>query len=138
MKKFIFILVLAILSISNITFAQEYVESIASVTLEAETATIEATYTNSFDGSKFYSGVVGFLFTITNVQDTLENLYLEGSYDGTNYVFIDSIAIYVDGNYSLSSSPPQFQKYRLNGTTATDDTVTLENIIYYEKIPKLK
>ena len=75
MKKFTFILVLAILSITNFTYGQEYIESISSVTLEAETATIEATYNNSFDGSKFYSGVVGFQFTITNVADTLLNLY---------------------------------------------------------------
>lgn len=138
MKKITFILILALLAVTNFTYSQEYVQDITSVTVEAETVAIEVTYDNSYDGSKFYNGIVGYQFTITNVQDTLESLYLEGGYDGTNYVFIDSIAVYVDGTYSLSVANPEFLKYRLYATTAAADTVTLENITYFEKLPKLK
>lgn len=137
MKKVLFILILAVLSIPNLSFAQGNQQTIGAVSVEAETVLVEPVYDFYYDGSVFYDGVVGFQFTISNIKDTLNGLYFEGGYNA-GFVHIDSINVYIDGTYSLSQSPPEYNKYRLRAVTAVGDTVTLENIVYYAKETKVK
>jgi hypothetical protein len=140
MKKGLFIMMLAILGIVNTSLGQERVDVFAdSVYVAGVEKTIETTYTYTYDGVKYYSGVAGFLFDVVNYVDTLTILIFEGGYDGVNYTPIDTLTE-LNGSYTYKfyQAPPVYQKYRMRAPLVSGDTATLENIIYFEKLPKLK
>jgi len=133
MKKALIISMLLMLGIVNITSGQEKNSSLDSTYAASETVTVAYDYNDRYQGSVYYDGTAGFVFTIENYVDTFNHVYFEGSFDGINFLFIDSLSVLTNGNYNLSQSPPAYLKYRLNATTATGDTATLKNIIYFEK-----
>lgn len=135
MKKGIILVMMIVLGAISLMAQQRY-EVIDTVYVNADTVTIAPTYTNSFDGSKTYDGVAGFMFTILNRTDTLRALYFEGSYDGTNFALVDSITSYVNGTQSMQQAPPIYTKYRLRALTITGDIVSLKDLIYFEKVPR--
>jgi hypothetical protein len=133
MKKRIIYLVLILIAFSFELQAQEKNESIDSVSIQSDTSYAEVTYDFTYDGSKHYDGVVGYIFTVT---DTITQITLEGSYDGETYVVIDTLGLTVAGNYKISDVDPEFLKNRLGFYGASGDTATAKNIRYYEKLSK--
>lgn len=67
------------------------------------------------------TGSVGFFFKATNVNGTVDNVILQGSYDATNYVNIDTVAAASDGSYWLYDKI----KTSLTYSITTTDTVTV-------------
>ena len=135
MKKKILILASIMLGVIALSVGQEKYELIDSSYFAGTSGTVEVTYNNYYNGVKYSDGIVGYQFTTKNYVDTFSKISLEGSDDGVNYVFVDSVLVLTDGNYKLYDSTPEFLKYRLNATILTGDTATLDNIIYTEKRP---
>lgn len=129
MKNLINLILILVLS-ANLLHAQEKVESIDSIYVQSDTVYAEVDYDFYYDGSKYYDGVVGYLFT---VEDTINKVSLEGSYDGVQYVNVADLDSLSNDNYSISDVDPEYQKYRLGAYGASGDTAILKNIIYYEK-----
>jgi hypothetical protein len=133
MKKLI--LITLTLFIVQFSFAQFYTDDVTALTIQSDTAYAEVDFDFNYDGSKLFDGVVGYQFDVTNTVDTIELIVLEGTY-GTSYVPIDSLVEPLDGTYKLSDEAPEFQKYRIGVYSASGDTGTLTNIIYYDKRTK--
>ncbi|MCP4762379.1 MAG: hypothetical protein GY870_11410 [archaeon] len=135
MKNIIVLLAIAFISTSAL-FSQEKNESLDSVYVVSDTATLEVDYDFYYDGVKKYDGVVGYQFTVDNYIDTIQLIVLEGGYDGVNYTPIDSLTEPLDGNYSLFDTDPIYLKYRLGIYAAAEDTATLKNNIFFQKESK--
>lgn len=133
MKKKILILILAIFGIAQLSFGQEYIRSVDSVQIKSDTAYLEVTYDNRYNGTTAFDGIVGYQFTVVNYVDTVELIVFEGSQNGTNYVPIDSLVEPLNGNYKFSDTPIEFKKYRLGIYGASEDTATLKNNSYYDR-----
>jgi len=149
MKKVVFIMILALLGIANFTFSQEVVltynedSGLDTAYIAGSVVAIAPTSTFTYDGAKFYSGVAGFVFNVTNYVDTLTVLIFEGGFEGPSgaisYVPIDTLTELIDSRtYSFYQAPPAYQKYRMRAPLVSGDTATVNNIIYFEKVPKLK
>lgn len=132
-KLFLFLFMLALVQLS---YAQFKAASVDSVQIKSDTAYVQVTYNDSYEGSKVYEGVVGYQFTVVNYADTVELLIFEGTNSEATspiYIPIDSLAEPLNGNYSFSQSPPEFKKYRIGIYGAAEDTATLKNNYYYDR-----
>lgn len=121
----------------NLT-AQERKVSIALDTVTAETGTFAPAFDNSFLGTQLYSGIVGFQFTIKNVTDSLNNVKLWGSYDGTNYVLVTThvgAKAGAEATHIIYTANPVFLRYKMTATAAAGDAAIVKNIIYFQKRP---
>ena len=78
----------------------------------------------------YFNGIVGFFFKATNSNGTVNYVILQGSYDATNYVNIDSISAAADGTYFL------YDKIKSTSTltTTTSDTVYVYDTLLYTSI----
>jgi len=132
MKNLFSLLVLVSIS-ATFVYSQERNDELDSVYVQSSAATLEVDYNNFYQGAKKYEGVVGYIFTVTNYSDTINAIYLEGGYDGSIYVRVDSIIKATNGNYALYDENPVFLKYRLNVPLSAGDTCTVNNVIYYQK-----
>lgn len=126
-------LLLALIFIYCTLFSQEKNESIDSVYVVSDTATLEVDYTIYYDGVKNYSGVVGYMFNVENYVDTIQLIVFEGGYDGQNYVPIDSLVEPLSGYYSLYDVNPKYLKYRLGIYAASADTASIKDVTYFQK-----
>lgn len=133
MKKTIFIFVMAILFMANLSFAQTVkVASVSDVTINSDTAYAQVTYDDNYQGVVRLLDASGYQFTVVNTVDTIELIVFEGT-NGTVYVPIDSLVEPLDGSYNLYQNPCIFSKTRLGLYGAAADTATLEDIIYYDR-----
>jgi hypothetical protein len=89
-------------------------------------------------GWGLYDGIVGFQFTIANYVDTIDHVYLMGSYDGEEMVFVDSTDSRTDGNYMLFDAPPKYYQYFLFAKCLTGDTATIKNTTQFAKKRQVK
>jgi len=130
------ILIFVLLFVAFNIQAQERMVSIRQDTVIAETTIFAPGYDNTFVGAQLYSGVVGFQFTIKNVTDSLNNVKLWGTFDGTNYILVSTLADCNTGseaNYIISTTPPLYLKYKLTATAAAGDAAVVKNVIYFQK-----
>jgi hypothetical protein len=135
MKK-VLVLFLGLISFFVIN-AQEINTNVDSLMFQGVSDVVEVTYTNSFNGIQYYSGIAGYQFTIENYTDSLNFCYFQGSYDGVNYILIDTLTVLPDGNYNFSDENPNYLKYRIYAGAASGDTASIKNVIfYYKKVSK--
>lgn len=134
MKKLFFILLLAFVALASNSQAQEKNLPVTGDTVIAETLDFEVSYSNWFTGATNYSGIAGYIFYIDNIADSCEHVYLQGSYDASNYVVVDSLTLTgTDSTYVLYDAPPVYLNYKITAKAATGDTVLFKNIRYFQK-----
>jgi hypothetical protein len=133
MKIRIFIFMLAMLGMVNLSFGQTMkVSSVTDVTINSDTAYVQVTYDDNYNGVVSLSDASGYHFTVTNTVDTIELIVFEGT-NGAVYVPIDSLTEPLDGSYNFNQYPSIFSKTRIGMYGASADTATLEDIIYYDR-----
>ena len=130
------ILALILLFASFNLIAQDRNIPIALDTVTAETATFAPVYSATFLGTVNYSGIVGFQFTVKNVTDSLNNVKLWGSYDGTNYILVTThigAKSGAENTQVIYEVNPKYLKYKMTATAASGDAAIVKNIRYFQK-----
>ena len=132
MKKFL-VLIIMVLLLFSVTQAQK--NNIGwSSSLPDTLAGADSLYFTSPAKIPKYSGVVGFNYTFTNIDDSLNNAVMQGSMDNSNWSVVTTDAKPSTQGVLLDVNPA-YLYYRLFTSTAAGDSVNITsvNFIYKEE-----
>ncbi len=131
MKKLlvIIIMVLLIFSISN---AQKINRSWATTAPD----TLAGADTTLYTSPKVtkYGGVVSFTYYVTAIEDSCNNIKVQGSMDNTNWIDIQAVTL-TTGDSTIIDENPAYLYYRLFTSTAAGDSAQFDgvNFVYKEE-----
>ena len=132
MKHILTILMLAVLGTA--AFGQKQYKSFTNDTVQGNTLT----YASNVKVTKYANSYVGFIFTHTDVTDSLSVAKLQGSFDNSTFVDCDdetaSLSLTTtDGTSILYLTSPKYLYYRAVLTAATGDEVAITNAVFIIK-----
>jgi hypothetical protein len=127
MKKFIIISLLAFVALA--VDAQRIDQSFVS-----DTAISGTIYFTRAAPIKTFDGVLGFIFTRTDIKDSCTVLRMQGAMESAFAAPVDQTgtgtvaATTTDGTYFLYVTSPVYLYYRLKATVASGDSVKFTNV----------
>ena len=129
MKKFL-VLIIMVLLLFSFADAQKINQGWATVTPDT-LAGADTTYYTSPKITK-YGAVVGFVYNVTAIADSCNNIIMQGSMDNSHYLDITSVVRTTQDTTMLDINP-EYLYYRLFTSTAAGDSSQFDDVKFIYK-----
>ncbi len=135
MFKNIIVLILAIVLLVSFADAQQYNRGFVTA---GTPDTLAGADTNLYafpEKITKYSGVVSFTYLTTNIEDSCNNIIMQGSQDNTTWINVATEPSLITADSTMQDENPNYLYYRLFASTAAGDSVAFDavNFVYKEE-----
>lgn len=133
MKKFLVLIIMVLLLVS---FADAQKNNIGwSSSLPDTLAGADSLYFTSPAKIPKYTGVASFTYLTTNLEDSCNNIIMQGSQDNSTWIDVATEPSFITADSTMQDENPNYLYYRLFMSTAAGDSVQVDaiNFVYKEE-----